>query len=71
MEFLSSVVRETDSIPRSAKFEAVSRPVQGLCTINVRNETLDDMACVVIREIPLQWRWNLCEFLEKVHWFQE
>ena len=54
MEFLSLVVREKDSIPRSAKFEAVSQPVQGPCTINVRNEPLDDMACLVIFEIPLQ-----------------
>jgi len=30
--------------------------------MNVRNEPLHDMACVVKREPPTGWRWRLCEF---------
>ena len=43
---------------RIAVFEAVQRP----CTMNVRNEPLHDMACVIKRETPLVRRWKLCEF---------
>jgi len=37
-------------------------PVQEPCTMNVRNELLHDMACVVKCETPPELRWKLCEF---------
>jgi len=30
--------------------------------MNVQNEPLYDMACVVKCETPPEWRWKLCEF---------
>ena len=40
----------------------VFEPVQGPCTMNVRNEPVHVMACVVKRETTPIWRWRLCEF---------
>ena len=37
-------------------------PAQGPCTMNVRNEPVHDMACVVKRGTPPVRRWKLCEF---------
>jgi len=65
MEFPSQVVSKTYSTLFSAKFGpfrtrsgAVCRP----CTINVRNEPVQEMFCVVKCETSPVLRWKLCEF---------
>jgi len=44
------------------QIRAVFEPVQGPCSMNVRNEPLLVMACVVKRETPSIWRLKLCKF---------
>jgi len=68
MEFPSQVVSKTYSIvfwrsssSISCQIRTIFEPVQGPCTMNVRNETLHEMACVVKRGTPPEWRWKLCE----------
>ena len=65
MEFPSQVVSKKYSTLFSAKFGpfrtrsgAMCRP----CTINVRNEPVQEMFCVVKCETPPVLRWNLFEF---------
>jgi len=45
-----------------SQIRTVFEPVQGPCTMNVRNELVHVMVCVVKRESPSVWRWRLCEF---------
>jgi len=40
----------------------VFEPMQGPCTMNVPNEPVHVMVCVVKREDSPIWRWKLCEF---------
>ena len=68
MEFPSQVVSKKYSTLFSAKFGpfrtrsgAVCRP----CTINVRNEPVQEMFCVVKCETPPVLRWKLCEFQDR------
>jgi len=46
----------------SSQIRTIFEPVQWPCTMNVRNEPVHVMACVVKRETPSVWRWKLCEF---------
>ena len=62
MEFPSQVVSATCAVLLPASLEPFFTPVQGLLTMNVQNEPLDDMACVVKHGTPPKWRWKLCEF---------
>jgi len=57
-EFPWEFVRSAHSIIVSASFE----PIQGPFSTNVRIEPLHDMACVVKRGPPPEWRWTICEF---------
>jgi len=57
MDFPPLVVSKMYSIVFPAKFE----PVQEPCILNVRNEPLHDMACVLKRGPPPEWRWKLYE----------
>ena len=47
------------------RFEAVFEPVQGSFTMNVQNEPLHGMTCVVKRGTPSNGRCKLCEFRDK------
>ena len=51
--------------PIFSQIRTVFEPIQGPCTMNVRNEPLHDMACVVKCKTPPEWRWKLCEFQHK------
>jgi len=52
MEFPSQAVSKTYSMLFSGKCGPFSKPFQGPCTMNLRNELVHDMACVVKRETP-------------------
>ena len=68
MDFPSQVVSKKYCTLFSAKFGpfrtrsgAVCRP----CTINVRNEPVQEIFCVVKCETPPVLRWKLCEFQDR------
>ena len=65
MEFPSQVVSKTYSILFSVKFVPFSNPFRGRASAvhdDVRNESVQEMFCVVKRETPPVLRWKLCEF---------
>jgi len=46
----------------SSQIQTVFEPIQGPRMMNVQNEPVHVMACVVNRETPPGRRWKLCEF---------
>jgi len=62
MEFPSQDVSKTYSIIFLAKFQTDFEPVQGSCTMNVRNAPLHNMACVEKCEIPPNRGGNFVSF---------